>query len=237
MKVNDPGRYIIIGGSGTGGDDFGIVADEAIALTGKEQPFFLFVGFAQLQPIHGFEYYGLLFAGKGCTCAILTDADVKDPQLAKAKIDRADIIYLMGGNTGKLLRTLREHGVDTMLRDAARRGTVMTGFSAGAITLCESGISKNEDYLVETGIGCVDLVCCPHPIESRVRFGMFCDELKKRPGAKGMAFDGAGLEICGGKCRALIFAPDGFMTDVCEYKNGVLTRTALTEKWVPVEEI
>ena len=230
------GRFILFGGAGDGHDDFAVAADEMIALSGRRAPAFLFVGFAQLEPHHGFEYYGELFAAKGCRVDYLTDDDLRDGG-AKRKIDEADIIFIMGGNTRKLVETLNAHGVSEMLRDAAARGAVMTGFSAGEICLCRAGMSKDEDYYMQDGIGCLDLYCCPHPLTSPKRYEKFRRELGGMPGAVGVAFDGAGLEIADGKYRALVFCPDGYMANICRPKDCGIEDAPVGGEWRPVGEL
>ena len=229
MKNGSNEKYMILGGNGVGDGEFELVADEMIRMTGKKSPYFLYVGFAQIEPHHGFEYYGVLFASKGCACALLTNEDVNDSALAAAKIAAADIIFIAGGQTHKLLETIRAGGVDRMLASAAARGAVMSGISAGAITLCESGVSKkNGRFLIESGIGCLDLFCCPHPFDENFRFRYFREKLADMPGVKGLACDGAAFEVFEGKYRALIFCPDGHFEKICEYKNTGYSETEIS---------
>lgn len=231
-----PGKYLLFGGNGEGSDDFGKAVDEMIALTGKVEPSFLYIGFAQLLPFHGFEYYGVLFAARGCPCALLTDDDVRDGAAAKKKIDNADVIFITGGNTAKLMNTLRENGIDTMLREAAAGGKVMAGFSAGAICLCEKGASKNDDYVTERGIGCLDFTFCPHSLTSPARYSFFENELEKDDSV-GLAFDGAGFEVMGDKCRALITCPEGCMTRVLTRTENGRRHTELSDEWIPLSDL
>ena len=238
MNVTDKEKYLIIGGNGAYDGDFESVADEMISLTGKKEPTFLFIGFAQLEPHHGFEYYGTLFAKKGCGCSLLTMEDIRRFYPAKPKLEKADMIFIMGGNTGKLLSILRKYRIDGLLREAALRGAVLAGLSAGAICLCAGGASKNEDYVYETGLGFVDLICCPHPVEDGPRFAFFKKELAKFPeGTKGIASDGAAFEIAGGKYRSFDFCPGGSTCRICEYENGVFIETPVSGEYRPLSEI
>ncbi|MBQ7499328.1 MAG: Type 1 glutamine amidotransferase-like domain-containing protein [Clostridia bacterium] len=238
MKYTESGKYILFGGNGAeGGDDFDIAAKEMIRLSGRKDPRFLFIGFAQLEPHHGFEYYGTLFASMGCECSVLTDEDIQKKEYAGSKIFGADIIFIMGGNTGKLLETLRRYGIDRMLIEAAKKGTVMTGFSAGGICLCGSGVSKNEDYLIEKGIGCLDFFFCPHPYGESERYRYFAKKLEKAPEKIGIACDGAGVEIDSGYCRSLIYNPNGYMAKICRYDNGEYTEMDIPTDWIPVSEL
>ena len=48
-------------------------------------------------------------------------------------VGRADVVWVGGGSVANLLALWRLHGVDTALRDAWERGTVLAGVSAGSI--------------------------------------------------------------------------------------------------------
>jgi peptidase E len=49
-----------------------------------------------------------------------------------------DVIFVGGGNTANLLAVWRLHGLDRILREAWRRGVVLSGVSAGMICWFES---------------------------------------------------------------------------------------------------
>ena len=83
----------------------------------------------------------------------------------------ADIVYVGGGNTLRMMKLWRRRGVDTALRQAAAEGTVLAGISAGAICWCSSGVSDSRsftttggswEYIAVRGLGLVDIVMCPH---------------------------------------------------------------------------
>lgn len=230
----DGEKYILFGGAGDGNDDFSIAADEMIRLADKESPEYLFIGFAQLEPHHGFEYYGTLFAQKGCKTSLMTYDDISKAEAAKKKIDSADIIFIMGGDTRKLIDTLNRYGVSYMLRAAAKKGTVMSGFSAGEICLCRAGMSKDGEYYLQDGIGCLDFLCCPHPLTSKKRYERFLCEMSAFPGAVGVAFDGAGLEIANGRYRSLVFCPDGYMSKIVRTEKGETVFEEVGEDWRPI---
>jgi peptidase E len=54
----------------------------------------------------------------------------------------ADLIYLIGGNTGVLGAALREVGWLPVLRAALRRGATVAGVCAGALVLCEAMVFR-----------------------------------------------------------------------------------------------
>lgn len=87
----------------------------------------------------------------------------------KEKIEKADLIYVGGGDTAYMLSEWRKSGLDRLIIDAYNRGTVLCGLSAGAICWFEKALSDCEiingntgDYVVLDGLGVVDGMCCPH---------------------------------------------------------------------------
>ena len=95
----------------------------------------------------------------------LSDADIE------RVLQSADIVYVGGGNTLRMMNLWRRRGVDQIIRRAAAEGTVLAGVSAGAICWCSFGVSDSRsftstdeswDYIAVRGLGLVDIVLCPH---------------------------------------------------------------------------
>jgi dipeptidase E len=86
------------------------------------------------------------------------------------KIRSADIIYVGGGNTLRMMRIWRRLGVDALLLSAYENGTVLSGISAGAICWFDFGHSdsmsffnqRKWQYIKVRGLGLIDGVLCPH---------------------------------------------------------------------------
>jgi peptidase E len=55
-----------------------------------------------------------------------------------------DIIYAGGGSMRNLLAIWRAHGLDSLLVEAWRRGTVLAGLSAGAMCWFEGGVTRSS---------------------------------------------------------------------------------------------
>lgn len=92
-----------------------------------------------------------------------------------AEIERtivaADIVYVGGGNTLRMMKLWRRRGVDRLLMSAAMNGTVLAGISAGAICWCTAGVSDSRsfaagddswEYIAVRGLGLIDVLLCPH---------------------------------------------------------------------------
>ncbi|WP_339486778.1 Type 1 glutamine amidotransferase-like domain-containing protein [Pseudomonas sp. EL_65y_Pfl2_R95] len=93
-------------------------------------------------------------------------------QDAMQQILSADLVYIGGGNTQKMLSIWRDYGIDVALRQAAQNGTVLSGLSAGAICWYDAGLSDSDRFTASEGtswslkrleaLGFVAGVFCPH---------------------------------------------------------------------------
>ncbi len=85
------------------------------------------------------------------------------------KINKADCIYIGGGDTVYMLERWKELGVDKMIVDAYNEGKIICGLSAGAIcwftdmyTDYEIMRGQSADYVLKKGLGVIDGAMCPH---------------------------------------------------------------------------
>jgi peptidase E len=76
-----------------------------------------------------------------------------------------DVVVVSGGNTANMLAIWRVHGVDRALRAAYDAGTVMTGWSAGALCWFEGGTTDSftpELGPLRDGLGFLAGSASPH---------------------------------------------------------------------------
>lgn len=59
-----------------------------------------------------------------------------------------DAIYVGGGNTLNMLAIWREHGIDQILKEAAEKGILLGGGSAGGICWFESGLTDSRPTIL-----------------------------------------------------------------------------------------
>ncbi|MFH1400727.1 MAG: peptidase E [Nanoarchaeota archaeon] len=188
-----------------------------VALSGKRRPRLLFIPTASGDD----ERYAFLitrhFAKLGCRvetlCLLRSRPSVST---IRSLIASADIIYVGGGNTLRMMNLWRRLGVDRLLVAAARRGCVMSGLSAGAICWFRQGNSDSRKYsgkskaLIKVrGLGLIDAFACPH-----------FDTEKNRP--KGLKNDmrttkGVGIAI--EECAALVCV-DGSFEEIVSRKGA-----------------
>ena len=201
-----------------GGGDLSTLATEPIdraiiGLSGKSNPRALFIPTASSDSVEYWENFDRAYRTEyGCETEVLyLLGPTPDPVDVSGRIARADIIYVGGGNTLKMMRRWRRLGVDALLREAYARGVVLCGVSAGAICWFESGHSdsmsfyhpEDWDYIAVTGMGLVKGLACPHyngETDGVPRRQDFHDMVRKRGGV-GIAIDN--------DC-AIAFVDDGY---------------------------
>ena len=92
------------------------------------------------------------------------------PDEIAEKIGQAALLYTIGGNTPFMIRTMQEHGTDTMIKTAIEHGKVHAGVSAGALLpfeLAHSCIAAKPaetdwDYDYIPGLGIIPGVATAH---------------------------------------------------------------------------
>ena len=91
-------------------------------------------------------------------------------------INKADIIYVGGGNTKSMLAVWREWKLDKLLKKAYQNGKILCGVSAGAICWFEQGITDSwaNSLNVLECLGYTKGNCCPH----------YDEEPERRPAVK-----------------------------------------------------
>ena len=110
----------------------------------------------------------------------------------KNHILKQDIIFVGGGNTKSMLAVWKEWGLDKLLMDAYRGGTIMSGVSAGAICWFENGITDSwkDHQAVLPCLGFVKGNCCPHYDEEPERIPYVKEILEKNVLNKCYAIEG-----------------------------------------------
>lgn len=85
------------------------------------------------------------------------------------KIQKADLIYVGGGDTAFLIQTWQEMNLDMDIIKAYLNGVPLAGLSAGGICWFEKVYSdsdiiagKGSGYMLLDGLGLLQGCCCPH---------------------------------------------------------------------------
>ena len=167
-------KLVLIGGGDTGRGETTYstkeIDEEIVKLTEKENPNFLFIGLASSHADSYYDTMKKIYKELGCTPVYLKKSNlVNNPDIVKQKINDADIIYICGGDTVKLLDHVKEYNLEDLLLEAYNKGTVIAGMSAGAILLSNKGFSdsliirgESDKYEFLKGLKFIDIAFCPH---------------------------------------------------------------------------
>ncbi len=209
-------RIIVAIGGGSigkpGQDSTSPIDKEIIALSTKKKPSLLFIPTASSDDESYIKAMKMQYERLHCTVrTLLLIREKPSTQEIQKKIHAADIIYIGGGNTLKMMRLWRRLGVDTLLKEAYTTGTVMCGVSAGSICWFEYGHSdsmsyynpKKWNYIRVKGLGLIKGIHCPHydsDTNGKKRRTSFQKFMKKFP-QTGIAVD---------NCAAIAFVDDTY---------------------------
>jgi dipeptidase E len=87
----------------------------------------------------------------------------------KEKFQKADMVYIGGGDTKFMLDIYKQKGILQLIIDAYERGVIMCGLSAGAVCWFENAYSdydiirgQDSEYKEMQGMGILQGIACPH---------------------------------------------------------------------------
>ncbi|HJP96861.1 MAG TPA: Type 1 glutamine amidotransferase-like domain-containing protein [Candidatus Saccharimonadales bacterium] len=160
------------------------VTQEALELTGAENPRVLLVGTAKptQEKFDDFLVKAIThFGSLGITPVNLHDfSQAPSKEEATHKIQSADMLWVTGGDTLQLIDFWEQHGIASEIGKAAANGTVLSGGSAGMLAWFEQGhsdsfsyrVAEGEpwDYMFVRGLGYIAATGCPH-YDSRTKGG------------------------------------------------------------------
>ena len=218
-----------------------------VELTGKTQPKALFIPTASSDASGYIDTFEKVY-GEHLGCQTRTLTLIQNPpafdEMSALVLD-SDLVYVGGGNTYKLMKLWRRLGLDTVLAEAASRGTVLSGLSAGAICWFRYGHSDSRsfssnpkwDYIRVRGLGFINAVYCPH-YHFEKREASFSQTITKRGGI-GIACDNnAAIEIVGEHYRILTAAPNGKAYKLFKRSgNAVITELSQSSEWTPLADL
>ena len=91
-----------------------------------------------------------------------------DLERMRAKFEKADVVYVGGGDTVFMIESWKQSGLLDLIKDAYERGVIIAGLSAGAICWFSDIYTdslKTDDgvkYAMFKGLGWIDGVVSPH---------------------------------------------------------------------------
>lgn len=246
------GKIIAIGGGiiGKKGRDAVTrkIDEEIVALTGKENPSLLFVPTATEDSKSACFLVRKYFGGKlGCkTDNLLLLKEEYSKEEIERKILEADIIYVGGGNTLKMMQVWKKFGVDEILKRAYEKGIVLSGVSSGSICWFDWGNSDSQkfedgsDKLMKVqGLGLIPALHCPHYNVEVHRQDGLKEMMRNVAEIPAIALDNcAAIEIVDGQYRIIASQPDAkaykvFWKKGMYYKEEIIAK----EEYASLEEL
>jgi dipeptidase E len=208
-------KIIAIGGGNFKAGKTAAIDHEILRSTGKAKPHMVFIPTAsrddELYCVSMTEH----FTGLGCTVeSLLLIKEKPSYQVIKDTLESADIIYVGGGNTLRMMNLWRKLGVDTLLADARLRGVVLCGVSAGSICWFDHGNSDSRkdnnpaaEYIKVTALRFIPALNCPHYDSESDRQQSLKKMTRRYPGVAIALTDCAALQVVGDTYRVIISQP------------------------------
>lgn len=169
-------HIVAIGGGEIGRPGYPVettdIDKQIISLSGKTKPDVLFLPTASNDSNDYYEVFKQHYGKRlGCNVKVLNLYSKPARTTIESALHGADIIYVGGGNTLKMMMLWRRMGIDTLLVEAYKKGTVLSGLSAGAICWFKGGLSDSRsfsgggkvwNYINVRGLNLENLLICPH---------------------------------------------------------------------------
>ncbi|WP_169908486.1 Type 1 glutamine amidotransferase-like domain-containing protein [Metabacillus halosaccharovorans] len=165
------GTIVAIGGGEISEFTTLIIDKEIVDMANKENPKLLFIPTASNDETSYWDSFNNSYRKK-----LNCDTDVlwlikEQPSFneIKSKIMSADIIYVGGGDTQRLMNVWEKYNLHIVFTEAFHKGTILAGISAGASCWFNSGVRFNKYdafnrpiFSKIDGIGLINALFCPH---------------------------------------------------------------------------
>ena len=222
--MSEKGHIIAIGGGGFGRNpNHRKIEKYILELTGKEKPNVVFFPTASAENQAYIIQFYKCFTKMSCEPSHVTFFQ-RTPRLDSI-INKADVIYVGGGNTKSMLAVWQEWKLDKLFLKAYNNGKILCGVSAGAICWFEQGITDSwaSNLNVMDCLGFLPEMACPHYQEEKDRRPDVHKMLKQWKCGPGWAIDGgAAIHFKNGKYyKSIQFYSDSYVHYV-SIKNGVV---------------
>jgi len=222
--MSEKGHIIAIGGGGFGRNpNHRKIEKYILELTGKEKPNVVFFPTASAENQAYIIQFYKCFTKMSCEPSHVTFFQ-RTPRLDSI-INKADVIYVGGGNTKSMLAVWQEWKLDKLLLKAYNNGKILCGVSAGAICWFEQGITDSwaSNLNVMDCLGFLPEMACPHYQEEKDRRPDVHKMLKQGKCGPGWAIDGgAAIHFKNGKYyKSIQFYSDSYVHYV-SINNGVV---------------
>jgi len=143
-----------------------------------------------------------------------------------------DVIYVGGGNTRSMLALWREWGVHEVLAQAAERGTILAGVSAGMICWFEQAVTDSVWPLgIVNGLGFLPGSACPHYDGEPERRPTYLRMIEDGIAQPGIALqDGAAAHFVEGDLHQVVTARRGAQGYFVSVQDGAVVEEPLQSR-------
>ncbi len=186
---------------------------QIVRLAGKRQPRLLFIPTASLDDSDYCDRISRHFGDRlGCRIdQLLLYRETPASADIRRKILSADIIYVGGGNTLRMMNLWKKLGITKILDQARKNGCVLSGLSAGCICWFRQGNSdsrkfanaSNKTLIKVSGLNYADLLVCPHYDVEKHRQPDLKRMMKKTAGVALALENGTAIEIIDNRFRII----------------------------------
>src|SRR5436305_2852164 len=170
--------------------------DFVVSLARSREPKILFLPTASGDPNAQISSFRATFGDRACRPLQLSLFRLEQhPADLRTLILSQDIVYVGGGSMRNLLAIWREHGLDTLMREAWENGIVLAGISAGAMCWFQNGITRSAGQPAPAaGLGFLPGSMTVHADGDPSRLPVFLDAIARGVLPDGYAADdGVGL--------------------------------------------
>lgn len=159
------GKIVALSGAVNGVDELYGIFGKAEAMCGKPHPEMVFLSTAR-HDVFDPEWAGQFteFLRLGCRLRLLFVTQENREEVIRT-LENADLIYACGGNLQFLMELWNRSGASDAIREAYRRGAVLSGNSSGAMCWFQEGwddCGPNGAYEFVDCLGFLPYCNCPH---------------------------------------------------------------------------
>lgn len=178
---------VAIGGGNIENETTKSIDEYIVSKVNKNEKKVLLIPIASNDSAHYIEVFTNYYSKFDCKVDVLRLSSESNENLIRSKIFTADIIYIGGGNTSKMLRVFKRTKVNDFLKMAYEKGIIIAGISAGAaglFTCCLSDANRstniNNPLSIINGMGIVPFFMTPHyNNEERKQFDIEVSKIDK----------------------------------------------------------
>lgn len=185
------------------------VAELAKKHAGDKRAVGVFIGTASHDSMPYFNTFRKTYTGEfdvKADCVLSVYGEMNDEKI-RSKFQKADMLYIGGGDTLFMLDYWKKKGIYDLVLDAYERGVVVCGLSAGAICWFEKMYTDSDSfddggkYHICDGIGKIDGLFCPHYDDRKEDFG---EATENYSGLIWQVENNAALEFTSEKCSGFL---------------------------------